>query len=57
LERLLGRSGRGWGVDLGGRVPATTRIAIHRARADLFFAVSEYERSRAEADQRLALAR
>jgi class 3 adenylate cyclase/tetratricopeptide (TPR) repeat protein len=39
------------------RVPATTLIAIHRARADLFFGLGEFVRSREEAERLVALAR
>jgi class 3 adenylate cyclase/tetratricopeptide (TPR) repeat protein len=35
---------------LGERVPAATVMAIHRARADLFFGIGDFERSRAEAE-------
>jgi class 3 adenylate cyclase/tetratricopeptide (TPR) repeat protein len=35
---------------LGDRVQATVFIDIHRARADLFFAVGDFDRSRAEAE-------
>jgi class 3 adenylate cyclase/tetratricopeptide (TPR) repeat protein len=39
------------------RVPATTLMAIHRARADLFLGVGEFKRSREEAETLVALAR
>jgi tetratricopeptide (TPR) repeat protein len=42
---------------LGDRVPAPTLIAILRARADLFFGVGEFTRSREEAESLVALAR
>jgi class 3 adenylate cyclase/tetratricopeptide (TPR) repeat protein len=42
---------------LGERVPATTLMAIHRARADLFFGMGDFERSRAEAEVLVDLAR
>ena len=35
---------------LGDRVPATTLMAIHRARADLFFGIGDFERSREAAE-------
>jgi class 3 adenylate cyclase/tetratricopeptide (TPR) repeat protein len=42
---------------LGERVAATTLMAIHRARADLFFGIGDFERSRAEAEVLVDLAR
>jgi class 3 adenylate cyclase/tetratricopeptide (TPR) repeat protein len=42
---------------LGERVPATTFMAIHRARADLFFGIGDFDRSRAEAEILVELAR
>jgi class 3 adenylate cyclase/tetratricopeptide (TPR) repeat protein len=42
---------------LGERVPTTTVMAIHRARADLFFGIGDFERSRAEAEVLVELAR
>jgi class 3 adenylate cyclase/tetratricopeptide (TPR) repeat protein len=39
------------------RVPAATLIAIHSARADLFFGLGEFVRSREEAERLVALAR
>ena len=42
---------------LGERVPAATLIAILRARADLFFGVGDFTRSREEAESLVALAR
>jgi class 3 adenylate cyclase/tetratricopeptide (TPR) repeat protein len=42
---------------LGERVPATTFMAIHRARADLFFGIGDFDRSRAEAEVLVELAR
>jgi class 3 adenylate cyclase/tetratricopeptide (TPR) repeat protein len=39
------------------RGPAATLIAIHRARADLFFGLGEFVRSREEAERLVALAR
>jgi class 3 adenylate cyclase/tetratricopeptide (TPR) repeat protein len=42
---------------LGERVPVTTRMAIHRARSDLFFGIGEFERARAEAAALRDLAR
>jgi class 3 adenylate cyclase/tetratricopeptide (TPR) repeat protein len=39
------------------RTPATTLIAIHRARADLFFGLGEFVRSREEAERLVGLAR
>jgi class 3 adenylate cyclase/tetratricopeptide (TPR) repeat protein len=51
-DNALGAAAR-----LGDRVPATTRIAIHRARADLLFGVGEFARSRDEAEAAVELAR
>jgi class 3 adenylate cyclase/tetratricopeptide (TPR) repeat protein len=42
---------------LGDRVPASTPMAIHRARADLFLGIGAFRRSAEEAEQLLALAR
>jgi len=42
---------------LGERVPATTVMAIHRTRADLLFGIGDFERSRAEAEVLVDLAR
>ena len=42
---------------LGERVPATTLMAIHRARADLFFGVGEFVHSREEAETLVGLTR
>jgi len=42
---------------LGERVPATTFMAIHRTRADLLFGIGDFERSRAEAEMLVDLAR
>ena len=42
---------------LGERVPPATLVAIHRARADLFFGVGEFDRSQAEAEAVVELAR
>jgi tetratricopeptide (TPR) repeat protein len=42
---------------LGEQVSATTVMAIHRARADLFFGIGDFERSRAEAQMLVDLAR
>ncbi|HEV8144510.1 MAG TPA: tetratricopeptide repeat protein, partial [Methylomirabilota bacterium] len=42
---------------LGDRIPITTRMAILRARTDLFFGVGEFDRSRAEAETLVELAR
>jgi class 3 adenylate cyclase/tetratricopeptide (TPR) repeat protein len=42
---------------LGDRRSATTRIAIHRARADLFWGLGEFNQSRQEADRLVDLAR
>jgi class 3 adenylate cyclase/tetratricopeptide (TPR) repeat protein len=42
---------------LGDGVPASTPMAIHRARADLFFGIGDFPRSAEEAQQLLALAR
>jgi class 3 adenylate cyclase/tetratricopeptide (TPR) repeat protein len=42
---------------LGDQVPAATVMKIHRARADLFFGLGEFNRSRAEADALIDLAR
>src|SRR5712692_461007 len=41
----------------GEQVPATTVMAIHRARADLFFGIGDFDRSRAEAEVLVDLAR
>ena len=51
FERALGIARR-----LDGQVPASTIMAIHGARADLFYAVGEYTPSRLEAEALLALA-
>ena len=48
----LGAAGR-----LGDRVPASTVIAIHRARADLYFGLGEFVRSREEGERLADLAR
>ena len=48
-SRSLGR--------LGERVPAATLMAIHRARADLFFGIGDFDRSRAEAEALVELTR
>jgi len=45
------------GRRLGERVPATTFMAIHRTRADLFFGIGDFERSRVEAEVLVDLAR
>src|SRR5262249_60862841 len=45
------------GQRLGDRVPASTLIAIHRDRADLFFGIGDFPRSREEAEHLLGLAR
>ncbi len=42
---------------LGEAVDAKTFMAIHQAKADLYFALSDFERFRAESERRLALAR
>jgi predicted ATPase/class 3 adenylate cyclase len=42
---------------LGDRVPATTLMFIRRARADLYFGIGDFERSRAEAEVLVELAR
>jgi predicted ATPase len=42
---------------LGDAVETSTLIAIHQAKADLYFILSDFERSRAEAERLLALAR
>jgi class 3 adenylate cyclase/tetratricopeptide (TPR) repeat protein len=42
---------------LGERVPVATIMAIHRARADLFFGIGDFERSRAEAEALVELTR
>ncbi len=42
---------------LGDQVPVPTVMTIHRARADLFFGVGEFNRSRAEAELLVDLAR
>ncbi|HEY7040653.1 MAG TPA: adenylate/guanylate cyclase domain-containing protein [Methylomirabilota bacterium] len=42
---------------LGDRVPLTTLIAIHSARADLFFGVGDFPRSQEAAETVVALAR
>jgi class 3 adenylate cyclase/tetratricopeptide (TPR) repeat protein len=42
---------------LGDQVPVATLMMIHRARADLFFGVGEFNRSRAEAELLVDLAR
>ena len=42
---------------LGDAVDAKTCMAIHQAKADLYFALSDFERSRAESERRLAFAR
>jgi class 3 adenylate cyclase/tetratricopeptide (TPR) repeat protein len=42
---------------LGDRVPVTTLIAIHTARADLFFGVGDFPRSREAAETVVELAR
>jgi class 3 adenylate cyclase/tetratricopeptide (TPR) repeat protein len=42
---------------LGDRVPVTTLIAIHRARAELFFGVGDFSRSREAAEELRALSR
>jgi class 3 adenylate cyclase/tetratricopeptide (TPR) repeat protein len=42
---------------LGDRVPATTLMAIHSARADLFFGVGDFPRSRETAETLVDLAR
>ena len=42
---------------LGDRVPATTRLAIHRTRADHYFAIGDFARSRLEAEALVELAR
>src|SRR5207245_8884257 len=42
---------------LGDGVPVTTLMTIHRARADLFHGVFELDRSRAEAEALVDLAR
>jgi class 3 adenylate cyclase/tetratricopeptide (TPR) repeat protein len=41
----------------GDRVPAAVIMDIHRARADLLFGIGDFERSRAEAEMLLNLAR
>jgi tetratricopeptide (TPR) repeat protein len=43
--------------ELGDRVPASSLMSIHRARADLFFGVGEFHRSREEAEALVAVAR
>jgi predicted ATPase/class 3 adenylate cyclase len=42
---------------LGERVPVATLMSIHRARADLFLGVGDFERSRAEAEALVELTR
>jgi class 3 adenylate cyclase/tetratricopeptide (TPR) repeat protein len=42
---------------LGERVPAATVMAVHRARADLYFGLGEFDRSREEGETLVALAR
>jgi class 3 adenylate cyclase/tetratricopeptide (TPR) repeat protein len=42
---------------LGEAVDAKNFMAIHQAKADLYFALSDFERFRAESERRLALAR
>ena len=42
---------------LGDAVDTSTLMAIHQAKADLYFILSDFERSRAEAERLLALAR
>jgi len=42
---------------LGDQVPSVTFISIHRSRADLFFGLGEFVRSREEAERLVALAR
>jgi class 3 adenylate cyclase/tetratricopeptide (TPR) repeat protein len=42
---------------LGDRVPAATLMFIRRARADLYFGIGDFERSRAEAEVLVELAR
>ena len=42
---------------LGERVPAATFMAIHRARADLFFGIGDFDRSRTEAEALVELTR
>jgi tetratricopeptide (TPR) repeat protein len=42
---------------LGEGVPATTVMAIHRARADLFFGIGAFDRSRTEAEALVELTR
>ena len=41
----------------GEQVPAATFMAIHRARADLFFGIGEFDRSRTEAEALVELTR
>jgi tetratricopeptide (TPR) repeat protein len=42
---------------LGDRVPAATVMAIHDARAELYFGLGEFTRSQEEAERRIELAR
>jgi len=42
---------------LGDQVPAATFMAIHRARADLFFGIGDFDRSRTEAEALVELTR
>jgi predicted ATPase len=42
---------------LGAAVGARAMMAIHRARSDIYFVLSEFERARTEGEQFLALAR
>ncbi len=42
---------------LGERVPAATFMAIHRARAELFFGIGDFDRSRTEAEVLVELTR
>ncbi len=42
---------------LGEQVPAATLMAIHRARADLFFGIGDFDRSRTEAEALVELTR
>jgi class 3 adenylate cyclase/tetratricopeptide (TPR) repeat protein len=52
FEKALGTARR-----REGQVPVATVMGIHRARADLFYAVGEYANSRFEAEALLSLAR
>jgi tetratricopeptide (TPR) repeat protein len=42
---------------LGDRVPVATVMSIHRARADLYFGVGDFDRSRAEGEVLVEVAR